>query len=144
MSLLKNLFLFLMLPPDECPGVLVSLCRLAVRTRRYGCWSTWVAVLGARRSFGGEAAAGLQGLQEVVSLGNAVHSDIPVWHISSKVSTGRASATEIKELPLWNAKSSFTLREKEKCICIYCFTFSRYSYLSPDTIVTEVSTYTSL
>lgn len=73
MILVKNLFLFLMLSPDECPGVLVSLSILAVRTRRYGCWSTCVSVLGGRRSFGGEAAAGLQGLQEVVSLGNAVH-----------------------------------------------------------------------
>lgn len=74
-----------MLPPDERPGVLVCLQRLAVRTSWYEHWCTCVAVLGRRRSFGGEAAAGLQGRWEVVSLGSAVHSDIPVWHISPNV-----------------------------------------------------------
>jgi len=35
-----------------------------------------------------------------LSWGSAVWLGIPVWHISSKVSTGRVSATEMRELPL--------------------------------------------
>lgn len=59
----------------------------------------WKCLRG-KKSFREEAATGLQGLQETASLGSAVHLGFPVWHISSKVSTDRASAMERKELPL--------------------------------------------
>lgn len=66
-----------MLPPHECLGLLVCLHRLAVRTNWCGYWGTRVLVLGGRRSFGGEAAAGLWGQWEVVSLGSPVTRTSP-------------------------------------------------------------------
>lgn len=58
-----------------------------------------MAVFWGRRCFGGEAAAAWQGLREAGSLGSPACLDVPVWHSSSKVSAGRASTTEMKELP---------------------------------------------
>lgn len=40
-----------------------------------------------------------QGMREAGNLGSPACLDVPVWHGSSEVSAGRASTTEMKELP---------------------------------------------